>query len=164
MAKSKPTNNENNTSEKEYELAISLMQYYTELLWKEFNAFLLTETVLIGFLGTILAQEHKIPEKNWLVFGGAIFGLVLCIPWLSTFLHNYEYYVLRIAQAKRHETTLGIKLMSEGGKLSSGLCIDEKVFRHPWLARTLPPRRAISFLIFIFVTAFAILMIISGPW
>ena len=164
MAKSKITGGKKNIAEKEYEHALSLMQYQTELLWQEFNAFLLAETVLIGFLGTALAQADGLPEKNWLVFGGAIFGLVLCVPWWSTFLHNYEYYLLRIAQAKRYEDALGINLLSEGAKLDMGLCIDEKVFRHPWLARKLPPRHSTRFLIFFFGLAFGILIIVSGPW
>jgi len=164
MPNSNRTSNKKDVAEKEYDYAISLIQYQTELLWQEFGAFLLAETVLIGFLGTALSQANTLGEKNWLVFGGAIFGLILCIPWWSTFLHNYEYYVLRIAQAKRHETTLGIRLLTEGAKLDVGLCIEEKVFRHRWLARRLPPKCSVRFLIFVFAIAFGILMISSGPW
>jgi hypothetical protein len=46
------------TIERKYDRAISLMKYQTELLWKEFEAFLLAETVLIGFLGTTLTKEE----------------------------------------------------------------------------------------------------------
>src|SRR5690348_17351537 len=139
MASPKRVSNKKDIADKEYDYAISLLQYQTELLWQEFGAFLLAETVLIGFLGTALSQGSTLVGKNWLIFGGAVFGLILCIPWLSTFLHNYEYYRLRIEQAKRHEIELGITLLSEGADLDSGLLINKQVLRHPWLARKLPP-------------------------
>lgn len=164
MPISKRANNERETANKEYEYALSLMQYQTQLLWQEFGAFLLAETVLIGFLGTVLAQDHTQVNNNWLVFGGAFFGLILCIPWLSTFLHNYEYYLLRIGQAKRHENILGFALLTEGAELDSGLCIGKKIYHHSWLARTLPPKHSVRFLIFVFAIAFGILIIISRPW
>jgi hypothetical protein len=164
MPNSNRSNNKKDTAEKEYNYALSLIKYHTELLWQEFGAFLLAETVLIGFVGTILSQAPRLIGSNGLVFGGAIFGLILCFPWWSTFLHNYEYYVLRIAQAKRHETVLGINLLKEGAKLDSGLCIDEEVFRHPWLARKLPPRHSARFLIVCFSIAYSILIFTSGPW
>ncbi|MCC6300844.1 MAG: hypothetical protein IT314_16280 [Anaerolineales bacterium] len=164
MATSKRPSNKRDVADKEYDRAISLMQYQTGLLWQEFGAFLLAETVLIGFLGTALSQESILIRKNWLIFGGAIFGLILCIPWLSTFLHNYEFYLLRMEQAKRHEVTLGIALLTEGAELDSELSIGKKVLRQPWLARKLPPRYSVRFLIFFFSVAFGILVVISGPW
>jgi hypothetical protein len=164
MAESKRTNSD--VADKEYDRALSLMQYHIGLLWEEFGAFLLTETVLIGFLGTALAQKEPMIGKNWVVFGGAILGLILCFPWWSTHWHNYRYYQLRIEQAKRHEAKLGISLLTEGEKLSSGsaVIINGKKLRHPWLARLLPPRRAFSLLIILFGAAFSILIVITGPW
>ena len=168
MATSRRANDKKDVADKEYDRAISLMQYQTELLWEEFGAFLLAETVLIGFLGAALAQgdADKLLGKNWLVFMGAVLGLLLCFPWWSTFWHNYKYYQLRIEQAKRHELILGITLLTEGEILSSGrtLNINGKILRHPWSARFLPPRRAISILIIIFAIAFSVLIVISGPW
>src|SRR3990170_4177089 len=120
MAKTKRDDDKKDVAEKEYDRAISLMQYQTELLWQEFGAFLLAETVLIGFLGTAFVQDSTLAGKNLLILGGATLGLILCFPWWSTFEHNYEYYVLRIAQAKQHEKILGITLLSDGEKLSSG--------------------------------------------
>jgi lysylphosphatidylglycerol synthetase-like protein (DUF2156 family) len=136
------------TIERKYDRAISLMKYQTELLWKEFEAFLLAETVLIGFLGTTLTKEEAFTGKNIPVFLGAILGLIICIPWLSTFLHTYEFYNLRMAQAKRHEEEFGFELLTEGKILSSGktIVIDGKEFHHAWLARILPPRRAVVLL------------------
>jgi len=105
---------------KEYERAISLMQYHTGLLWQEFGAFLLAETVLIGFLGTALTQTKMSIADNRIVFIGSVLGFFLCFPWCATFQHNYAYYRLRVFQAKRCESVLGMTLLSEGQALSSG--------------------------------------------
>ena len=166
MASSKRASDKKDVADKEYDRAISLMQYQTELLWAEFGAFLLAETVLIGFLGTALVQGGFKIGENLLVFGGAILGLILCIPWWTTFRHNYESYILRIEQAKRHETVLGIALLTEGQALSSGrtMNINGKMLRHPWLVRLLPPRRAVNMLILVFGIPFSVLIAITAPW
>ena len=91
--------------------AIELMQYHTEDLWQQFGSFLLAQTVLLGFIGSSLANNVN---KNWVLFGGSFIGLLLCFPWYSTFNHNYQYYLLRIKQARHQEEKLGISLLSEG--------------------------------------------------
>ena len=162
------TTSENITkvAKEEYDRALSLMQYHIQLLWQEFGAFLLVETVLIGFLGTSLAQEITSTPNSLLAFGGATLGLLLCLPWWSTYWHNYKYYELRIVQARRHEITLGISLLTEGKNLSSGegVKIDGITIRHPFSARLLPPRRAMPGLIILFGFAFLALIAITWPW
>jgi hypothetical protein len=144
----------------EYDIALSLMQYHIQLLWQQFGTFLLAETVLIGLLGTALAQENTRHIQDMIVIGGAIFGVLLCFPWWSTYWHNYKYYELRIAQARRHETKLGISLLTEGRELGLGntVTIEGMKIRHPFLARRLPPRFAFPLLIFMFGLAFLALM------
>jgi hypothetical protein len=157
--------NTRQVAKEEYDRALSLMQYHIQLLWQEFGAFLLAETVLIGFLGTILAQEGTVAGNRLLTFGGAILGLLLCIPWWSTYWHNYKYYELRITQARGHEKALGISLLTDGKKLSSGdsVSIDGLTIRHPFSARLLPPRRAVPWLIVIFGLAFLALTVFTWP-
>jgi hypothetical protein len=48
-------------SEKQYELAITLIQYYVELFWLIFGAFLLAETVLIGAIASIAKDGLTCP-------------------------------------------------------------------------------------------------------
>jgi len=165
-----PINKSDNSADKEYERAISLMVYHTELLWEEFGAFLLAETVLTGFLGTALlsaAQQTKaIVAENLVLFSGSILGFLLCIPWYATFLHNYQYYRLRVEQARRHESALGMTLLSEGQKLSSGeaIRVGDMKLRLPALARCIPPRRSVPLLIAMFAFTFLVLIAITGPW
>jgi hypothetical protein len=146
---------------KEYEIAISLMEYHTNLLWLEFGAFLLAETILLGILGQMVIQE----ERQWLpIIFISIFGLILCIPWWATFEHNYKYYRLRIEEARKLEPVLGFSLLSDGSLLSRGETIpfDKECLRLCFLARLLPPRRAVPFMIIFFVIIFISLPIISS--
>ena len=160
------TNQGSDRAEREYDRAILLMQYHTDLLWKEFSAFLVANTVLIGFLGTALADKEPIVRNNWLVFFGSFLGFLICVLWCATFLHNYEYYKLRVFQAKHLESALGISLLLKGGELSEGDSFDmgKEKLQLPWLARRLPPRDAVPWLIRLFGIAFGILMIITAPW
>jgi hypothetical protein len=136
---------------KEYKLAISLMEYHTNLLWLEFGAFLLAETIILGILGQMIIQNES---HNRI--------LILCIPWGTTFEHNYKYYHLRIEQARELEPKLGFSLLATGRVLSHGetVQINKECLRFCFLAKMLPPRRAVPALIILFVILF-ILMIIS---
>ena len=150
---------------KEYELALSLLAYHDGLLWQEFGVFLLAQTVLLGFLGSSLSQCDWI-GKNWRVFGGSFLGFILCLPWLSTYLHNYQYRILRILQARRHEKKLGFSLLQDGAQLSSGqrLKIDGMTVYISKFAVFLSPQRSFKWMIYLFGVIFAILIVIAGPW
>lgn len=147
-------------ADKEYNYAISLIQYHIQLLWSQFGIFLLVETIIIGFIGTAITSDEP---NRFFVLVGSIFGFVICFPWWSTFIHNYQYYILRMAQARKHEKKLGIKLLSEGKQMSEGypVEIDNKIYKHTMLAMILPPRRAIKFLIILFWLLFVVLIIFS---
>jgi hypothetical protein len=137
-----------------YERALTLIQYHVELLWLIFGAFLLTETVLLAGIATILKDD---PEP-WL-FWGAMLGLVLVLPWASSWSQNYHYYRLRMLQAKRFEPAAGT-LLTEGAAFAKGACVGD--LRMPWLARTLPPRRAVPFLIGAFAVVFLSLVVVHA--
>jgi len=153
-------------TKEEYGFAISLIQYHVTLLWQEFGVFFLAESVLIGFLATVVAQASDGIRGSVPIFAGSILGLLLCLPWWSTFWHNYRYYQLRIEQALRVEKKLGLSLMSEGQSLSEGnvVSIGKRKIRLPFLAQLVPPRRGIPSLIILFASAFAALIGFSWPF
>ena len=97
-------------AEKEYQYAISLMQYATTLLWQQFGVFMLVETIIIGYLRNELSNDNHL-----FVIVGSILGFFICILWGSTYEHNHKAYLLRMEQAKRHEKVLGFSLFTEGG-------------------------------------------------
>ena len=146
-------------AEKEYKYAISLMQYHIQLLWSQFGTFLLVETVIIGFVGNAISNG----EINWFVLGGSVFGFIICFPWWSTFAHNYQYYILRMAQARKHETKLRVNLLTEGKMMSEGcpVEINNETYKHTLFATLLPPRNAVKLLIGLFWLVFLLLMIVS---
>lgn len=145
-------------AEKGYELSISLMQYHTQLLWQEFGVFLITQTIIIGFISSLLSNE--VSNKNWINYL-AIFGLLICIPWYSTFLHNYQYYLLRIEQAKKYEKTLGLDLILEGKKLYSndGIMIGNQKLRQSLFTKIFAPKDVFPLLILGFALAFLIIFL-----
>ena len=138
-----------------YDRALTLIQYHVELLWLIFGAFLLTETVLLAGVASMI-KDHPEP----LLFWGAMLGLALTLPWASSWSQNYSYYRLRMLQAKRYEPEAGT-FLTEGARLADGEQVGE--LRMRWLARKLPPRRAVPFLIVAFAVAFGSLAIVHLP-
>jgi hypothetical protein len=58
----------------------------------------LAETVLLG----AIAQVFETGPKE-LVFAGALVGLLLVLPWWTTFEYSRFFYLLRLQQAKEFE-------------------------------------------------------------
>jgi hypothetical protein len=73
----KDTYSKKNSEEqnKQYDRAISLIQYHVQLMWLIYGAFLLAETVLLGAIAQIASNQKA------LAIGGAFLGALLTIPW-----------------------------------------------------------------------------------
>jgi len=152
-------------AEEEYKYAITLMQYATQLLSQQFGVFMVAETVILGFLGNALRVNNELvlDENNW-VFSGALIGLVICVFWWSTLVYNHKFYLLRMAQAKRHEANLGFRLFTEGKELSEGkkVKIDGDEITNK-LFKWLQPYPAMRLLIALFSGIFIFLIIFTRP-
>jgi hypothetical protein len=149
-----------NSALNEYKIAISLMQYHTNLLWLEFGAFSVVETLFVAILGQmIIKRDHKLGP---IIFISAI-GFFICLLWWSTFKHNYAYYKLRVEQARRLESDLGFTLLEVGRELSRGdqVIIDGERIQFCCLAKILPPRCAMQLLIFLFAILFIVTIILT---
>jgi hypothetical protein len=142
-------------AEKEYQYAISLMQFATTLLWQQFGVFMLVETIIIGYLGSALIDKNNqlVLAQNLFVFVGSILGFIICILWYSTFEHNHKSYLLRMSQAKRHEQVLGVSLFTEG----------EKEYVNSHIPRLLRPHGAFRLLIISFSILFVVLIFVTMP-
>lgn len=153
---------------KDYDRAIDLMKYHAQVVWQIFGTSLITETVILGFIGNAFAKCHKLnDENNHFLFWGSIFGLILIMPWLSAFLYTYKQYILRIFQAKKHESTKGIgKLLTEGKKLSEEgkVCVDGEPLSLSWISKKLPPKASYILIMIFFALAYIVLAILSNPW
>jgi hypothetical protein len=145
-----------NGKEKNYDRAILLIQHHVQLFWLVFGAFLLSETVLLGGIASLAKDGNKI----W-AFYGSIFGLLLCIPWCTTFLYNHAFYQLRINEAKLFEPE-GSDFFKDGWKLFNGEKIKEVSI--PIFVKLLRPKSAIKFLIGLYFTVFLLITIFSFPY
>ena len=119
-----------------YKYAVDLIKYHIQLLWQQFGTYFLAETVIVGFLGNFLKDE----KSPMIILIGASLGLIICFPWWSTHSHNYQYYILRMAQAKQYEKILGLNLLEQGKSLSEGCVVKvgDENFQHTISAKILP--------------------------
>lgn len=147
-----------NDEDTNYDRVIILIQYYVQLFWLVFGAFLLSVTVLLGGLVAIIESA----PSEW-IFAGAIFGFLLCIPWWTSFQYNHAFYLLRINEAKSFEPAAsGSRFFLNGEDLYMGKTVyDVKLPRYAvWLR----PKKSVSLLIVLFVIAFLSIAIIKNPF
>ena len=153
---------------KDYDRTLDLMKYHAQVVWQVFGTFLITETVILGFLGNAFAQYFRLnDESNLFLFFGSIFGLILIIPWLSAFLYTYKQYLLRIIQARKHENLENIgKLITEGKEFSEKgeICVDGEIISLSWISKKLPPKKSYIMMMVFFALAYISLAILSNPW
>jgi hypothetical protein len=142
--------------EKDYDRAITLIQYNVQLFWLVFSAFLLSETVLLGAIISIAMDD----ASGWM-FAGSIFGLLLCLPWWTSFKYNHSFYQLRINEARNCEPSAGL-FFSNGLEIIKGNKVLDVSL--PKYAVALNPKRAVSLLIIMFVLAFLSIAISKNPW
>ena len=151
---------EQHNVDKQYDRLISLIQYYVQLTWLIFGAFLLSQTVLLGVIATAAKDGSR-----FFVFGAAILGLLLTLPWWSSFRYNHALYLLRIAEARKLEPQVG-SCFTTGSKLIDGDIIESPIgpISIPWLSRVLSPSRSVSMLIFLYAFSFTVLAVCYWPW
>lgn len=156
-----------NLEKENYERALQLAQYHAQVLWWAFGTYLVVETLILGFLAQSISNfdpSRGMDIKVWL-FGASIFGILLVLPWWTTFNYTHAQYLLRINQARRHEPKLGILLLegkelAEKGKVS----INSETIRLDCITHKLPPRYAFKMLILLFVSAYIFTAYIFWPW
>lgn len=135
-----------------YARAIGLMQYEIQTLWVIFGIFLLAETVLLGGIGNAFKGAPK-----ELLFGGALLGLLLVIPWWTTFEYRRSFYLLRIAQAKQFENEEGF--LTEGQRLGDGKPV--RNVRINCFVRLMRPQHAAWVLMGLFAIAFLLILVVT---
>jgi hypothetical protein len=135
-----------------------LIQNQVQLFWLVFGAFLISETVLLGGVAQLLSIVNL--PKFWIFFS-SLFGLILCIPWWTTYKYNHAFYLLRIDEAKKMEKEKLVTedFFSNGEKLSKGEPIPFSEASISKIVKWLKPEKAIAFLICMYGIAFFVIMI-----
>lgn len=115
----------------------------------------MAETVLLGDI----AQVFETGPKE-LVFAGALVGLLLVLPWWTTFEYSRFFYLLRLQQAKEFEPTV-VCFLTEGNALANG---EGKVrdLRIARFVRFMRPQRAGWFLMILFTLSFFAITLLKG--
>jgi hypothetical protein len=145
---------------KQYDRVLMLIQYYVQLTWLIFGAFLLAETVLFAAIAAAAKDGPRL-----FVFLAAALGLLLTLPWWSSFRYNHALYLLRVAEARKLEPLAGT-FFTSGAELISGVTVQSTFgpISIPAFARELSPSRSVQFLIFLFAVSFASVAVAYWPW
>jgi len=161
MEKDKKEAINDKNSKKQYDRAIALIQYYVQLMWLIFGAFLLAEVILLGALLQIAKDG---PQE--LIFGGSIVGLLLAYPWWASFKYNHALYLLHMSKARACEPKEGT-FFTTGYQLIQGKGIEADqmgTINIPRMARLMGPAKAVTSLIWVFVLAFILIAVKYRPF
>ncbi|MCL4786332.1 MAG: hypothetical protein KJ070_05985 [Verrucomicrobia bacterium] len=145
-------------ADQQYGRAIELIQHHVQLFWLVFGAFLLAETMLTGAIATIAKDG---PDA--FVFGVSIIGLLLVIPWWTTYRYNHALYSLRVHEARSLEPAEGSFFTNGKELIERGVSPLDPKIRIPSFARWLAPRHAVLSLIVIFAVSFLVILLAYRP-
>ena len=149
-----------------YREALELVRYEGALMWQIFGAFLLAHTVFLAIsLGTALDGSVLV---SWRLgaFCAGLLGLLLCLPWWSSYRRSSSYYILRMAQAREKEPPNWDLIDGVGRRFSNGNCVmvGGQCHKIRGAAKWLRTKRGVPALIISFVLAYAFVIAVSGPW
>jgi hypothetical protein len=161
-----PSKNNGAEDLNKFQAALQLLQYEQQILWLIFGAFLLPQTVLLGFLLDSALKAD--PNHLWHVgrFIIALLGLLICVPWFAAYKRNAAYYFFRMSQAKAAEPTEWYLLREEGENFADGheVKINGEPHQLPCLSRAIRTRSAIPMLMLLFPIIYIVLMLLNVPW
>jgi hypothetical protein len=165
-----------NDKDEKYARALELMQYEIQRLWIIFGTYLLAQTVLLGGLISAFKDSHPL-----VVYGGALIGFVLVVPWWTSFEYCRIFYLLRIAQAKVYEDENGLlkigQLLHDGKPIPDFKSADDippgepngndkstASPRLPYFVRLLKPRWGARIFMASFAAAYLAIACLNASW
>ena len=83
--------------------ARDMLRYETERLSAVFSAFLLANTVLMGFLLHAATGGGGFPGEPGTAIAGGLFGLVVSVVWFGAYEYNASAVDMRLARARETE-------------------------------------------------------------
>jgi hypothetical protein len=78
-----------------FNAGVSIMNGEQNLIWQRFNIMLVANSVILGFLSK--SKDLQLGE----MIGGTIFGLLLCVAWLSFTRASFSYFSRWMEELKR---------------------------------------------------------------
>jgi len=164
--KKRPKMDKDEKDIEKYKITLELLKYEGEMLWQILTVYMLVNTIIIGFVSQIKVDNVTIFTFKPILFFAGVFGLLLTLPWLGTFIRNSEYYHFRMAQAKQAEPKDWRLLRDQGQKFAQGdqITINNEKFQIICLGKIMRNKRAIYFVICLFALVYFGLIIFFGPW
>jgi hypothetical protein len=83
-----------NHDKEDYDRALQLVQHHAQVVWWAFGTYLVTQTLILGFLTQAISNYDplKCNMKIWL-FGASVFGILLVLLWWITFDYTHVQYL-----------------------------------------------------------------------
>lgn len=144
-----------------YQVAADNEKYEAEMVWQTFSAFLLAQTIFLAFLLQSSFAKNNLITYNFGTNVAALFGLLICIPWMISFYRSMAFLNLRSKQARLAEP--------EGWNLLVGESVEEHHYKISKLipdkiAKKFTTRCSVALLIWFFIGIYLIIICLSGPW
>jgi len=144
-----------------YQAAAENEKYEADMVWQTFSAFLLAQTIFLAFLLQYSFGQNYVVHYALGINIAAIFGLLICVPWMISFYRSMAFFNLRATQAKFAEP--------EGWNLLNGESVEEKQFTvskkiPKRISKYFTTRCSVALLIWFFIGIYILIILLSGPW
>jgi len=141
--------------EVEYQAAVGLVAFESQLFWAIMSAFLVAETVLAGLLAQATVSEFSLSRLL-----AAAIGTLGCLFWLGAILRSAGYSRLRTYQARELERKLGLSLFMRGEEFAKGhaVIVDGETLKHNSFGRRASIKNSGIALALLFTLLFVIVL------
>jgi len=144
-----------------YQAAADNEKYEAEMVWQTFSAFLLAQTIFLAFILQSSFAKDNLVKFNFGTNIAALFGLLICLPWMISFYRSMAFFNYRSKQAKITEP--------EGWDLLNGGSVNEQYYRKiRWIPKRISKyfttRCSVALLIWFFIGIYITIIILTGPW
>jgi hypothetical protein len=150
-----------------YQVATNLWWYLGDLVWAEYNAMLVVNSVVVAAIGIGLTSQQPLPL---LTVGLPAIGLVLCALWAQLLARGTAHYLPYLAAARELEDEyLGnrVRVISRANEFNEGQKVvyriggQPRTLRMSFWSRILPTRRTAYVVISVFSAMYVLLLVQS---
>ena len=93
-------------------------------LWHSFSAFLIANSILVGFIAQMLFTEKNDGSNKNIIYILSGVGILICVLWFGTYRRRSKNYHFRMAQARQREPEGWHLIAGDGYQFSEGEIIE----------------------------------------
>ena len=148
-----------------YDRALMLMIHNSEVADKAVHTFLISESVILGFLGKGFSELEPGDLFNMWLFGGSVLGFLLVGPWWASYSFCLRIESLLSGQVTRYEDSEykgedRDEVAIQGQLLTEGNALREEIRRDLKPFGKMQIRTAYRILMIVFALAFLLMAIV----